>query len=46
MECRWQKNGVLDCLHWEDYWKPDNLGLQSPTIDSFWRNTGRWDSAP
>ncbi|MFM7031689.1 MAG: YraN family protein [Bacteroidota bacterium] len=46
MECRWQKNGIVDCLHWEDFWQPDNLGLLSPNLDSFWRNTGRMDSAP
>ncbi len=45
MECRWREGGLVECCHWEDFWKPNNLGLKSPSLDSFWLNTGRLESA-
>jgi putative endonuclease len=46
MECRWLGEDQVECHHWEDFWKPDNLGIHSPRLDSFWRNTGRLKSNP
>jgi len=43
MECRWQSGGLVECNHWEDFWKPDNLELKSLNLDTFWLNTGRLD---
>jgi putative endonuclease len=45
VECRWHPGKPVECHHWEDFWKPDNLGLQSPNTDSFWLNSGRLDPA-